>query len=697
MLGAIIGDIVGSRFEFNPTNDYNFDLCTSECSYTDDTICTIAVAEALLKNRDFGESLHEWCRKYPNPKGGYGGRFREWVMSDDPQPYNSFGNGSAMRVSPIGWRYRNFHGAIPAAERCASCTDNHPEGIKGAQAVVAAIHYGDELRRTGEKIDKDSIVKAFQPIIKATGYNINIRRENVLNKFDETCQGTVPVALWIVTESTGFEDAIRKAVSLGADADTLGAIVGSIAEAIWGIPSDIAYRFFRMIPEDMQIIVERFYQRFRPEVFPLKGYGDEGAALDLLADDEPELYKEIMEEKEEEAMMKQQCAIMRWKLGLGTLNGFLEGRDGLPKKDVVATADSWKTEAMPDDEDDFSIIDYTENYSLEDLEILKKGHIPEVQEDHWFMYCTDDCIRYYRSWTGMCAFEAYYHVDEELNMMIFDKIIVNRNLVQFGVNGDQPAVALFRYLIDAECGHFDAENSWEAYICEWKLEHKKNDVRAAKKMAREKRKKAYEEETGAFVEFQTSRVAGAHYVKDKSLLCKLQQYDKIELARECDNEYDKNAVALMFDGKRIGYVPRRENKALASMLEAGMAKRIVTFVTSIKDNDYENFEFTVYLKPEENDFKHEVEDTIYFWAGKMIEHLESMPYGTEISTSGLFVITSEKYAEEHEIEVHTPDEWKLHDIFMALARKEGFRVYSGTEGEMGLPFAIPMIFKKKRK
>jgi ADP-ribosylglycohydrolase len=116
MLGAIIGDIVGSRFEFNPTNDYDFELFSDQCDFTDDTICTIAVADALLKGRAFGESLHDWCKRYPHPKGGYGGRFAQWVRSDNPQPYDSFGNGSAMRVSPVAWYYEDEDEMLRNAE-----------------------------------------------------------------------------------------------------------------------------------------------------------------------------------------------------------------------------------------------------------------------------------------------------------------------------------------------------------------------------------------------------------------------------------------------------------------------------------------------------------------------------------------------------------------------------------------------------
>ena len=132
MLGAIIGDIAGSRFEFNPTNDYNFEFFTKECNFTDDTICTIAVADALLQHRGFGESIHEWCRRNPHPMGGYSGRFAAWVRSDNPQPYNSFGNGAAMRVSPVAWWSQDVITVEELAKETAQCTHNHPEGIKGS-------------------------------------------------------------------------------------------------------------------------------------------------------------------------------------------------------------------------------------------------------------------------------------------------------------------------------------------------------------------------------------------------------------------------------------------------------------------------------------------------------------------------------------------------------------------------------------
>jgi len=256
MLGAIIGDIVGSRWEFNPTNYYNFEWLSEENGFTDDTICTVAVADALLHGRDFGESIHDWCRRYPNPKGGYGGRFAKWVHSDNPQPYNSFGNGSAMRVSPVAHWYKHIDEVLDAAAATALPSHNHDEGIKGAQTVALAIF---RALRFGEQAP-DHIDEILKECVQFSGYDININKSDVINRFDETCQGTVPVALWIIGISNSFEDAVRKAVSLGADADTLGAIVGSIAEAIWGIPLNIRKSIKSFLPEEMNDIVIEFYE-----------------------------------------------------------------------------------------------------------------------------------------------------------------------------------------------------------------------------------------------------------------------------------------------------------------------------------------------------------------------------------------------------------------------------------------------------
>ncbi len=252
MLGAIIGDIAGSRFEFNPMNRYHFELFTKECDFTDDTICTVAVADAIMNEKDFSECVHEWCRRYPYPMGGYGGSFARWVHSDEPTPYKSYGNGAAMRVSPAAWLADSREMALEFAAKTAAITHNHPEGIKGAQTVALAIYNARQGMDVKAVLDN---------CVKFSGYNIDLELDDVQNKFDETCQGTVPVALWIIGQSTDFEDAIRRAVSLGADADTLGAIVGSIAEAIWGIPEDIKQAVVPYLTDEMKEVVELFYKR----------------------------------------------------------------------------------------------------------------------------------------------------------------------------------------------------------------------------------------------------------------------------------------------------------------------------------------------------------------------------------------------------------------------------------------------------
>jgi len=443
MLGAIIGDIVGSRWEFNPTNDYNFELFSDKNSYTDDTICTIAVADALLKGRDYGESIHEWCRKYPHPMGGYGGRFAKWVMSDDPHPYNSFGNGSAMRVSPIGMWFDKWEDIYPEAKKSAECTHNHPEGIKGAQAIAWAVYCAvtsfDGVL-TQEQMD-DEILDIVVCTLDDNDYDGEIDYENFRNKFDETCQGTVPVALDIIFKSNSFEDAIRRAVSLGADADTLGAIVGSIAEHIWGIPKWIADKAMTYLPDEMIEIVHEFYEKCNSR----------------------ETYKPRRKEKEE-ADKKDFMAIMRWKLGLGNFNKIMNGESPLPDKSKTATANDWKTEPMPLNSEDVTEMPFEFRIPAAAMDIIRKGHIPEAQEDHWFMYCDDEYIRYYRSWTGICAFEAHYKKDEE--DYCIDNLKMNHDLAEFGVNGDEAGAALFCYLVIAESGG-DAERAWNNYLQAW--------------------------------------------------------------------------------------------------------------------------------------------------------------------------------------------------------------------------------------
>ncbi len=233
MIGAIIGDVIGSRFEFNNTRDYNFCLWDDACSYTDDTICTLAIADAILTGESYKSKLLEWCRSYPHPMGAYGGRFAQWIHSEDPQPYNSFGNGAAMRESPIAWAFNDLEEVKREAEKTAFCTHNHPEGIKGAVAVAHAVWlfrtgWGKSLREWCDTMQQ------YYPGFESQHFEPG--------RFDETCQGTVPLCLQIIAQSQDFEDAIRRAISFGGDSDTIGAIVGSIAEARWGIPQPIIDR-----------------------------------------------------------------------------------------------------------------------------------------------------------------------------------------------------------------------------------------------------------------------------------------------------------------------------------------------------------------------------------------------------------------------------------------------------------------------
>lgn len=248
MLGAIIGDIVGSRFEFNNTHKTDFKLFHKGCSFTDDTICTVAIADAILRKCSYQESLLRWCRSYPNPMGGYGGRFGQWVNSSNPQPYNSFGNGSAMRVSPVAWAFDNLLDVLVEAKRTALPTHNHPEGINGAKAVAHAIY---ELRNGCSLACFLGIMNQYYPSYK---YGISEP-----GKFDETCMGTVPLAFKIFYESNSFEEAIRKAVAWGGDSDTIAAIVGSIAEARWGVPWHIGERAIQFLPQSMQNVIHLFY------------------------------------------------------------------------------------------------------------------------------------------------------------------------------------------------------------------------------------------------------------------------------------------------------------------------------------------------------------------------------------------------------------------------------------------------------
>lgn len=253
MIGAITGDIAGSRYEFDNTSDYKFPIFSGDCDFTDDTVCTVAVADAILREIDYQTSMRQWCRRYPHPMGEYGGYFFNWVMCPDPSPYNSFGNGSAMRVSPVAWLFDNESDVREQAELSAAITHNHPEGIKGAVAIAVAIF---RMRKATEKSGRifDEVAREFY------GEDVYSRLPEK-GYFDVTCQGCVPLSLYIASVATDFEDAIRLAVTYGGDSDTLGAIIGSLAEAQYGIPEEMAAKAKSFLPEEMLEVVKRFEKR----------------------------------------------------------------------------------------------------------------------------------------------------------------------------------------------------------------------------------------------------------------------------------------------------------------------------------------------------------------------------------------------------------------------------------------------------
>lgn len=260
MLGAIIGDIVGSPYEFANTCILRFPLFSDRSSFTDDTICTIAVADALVRGIPFETSLREWCHRYPNPMGGYGGSFSAWLQRPNPQPYNSFGNGAAMRVSPCGWAASYEGEAVRFALASALPTHNHPEGLIGASVVARAIYLLRTMRRPSFLVGE-----IYELMASSYGERWDFHHP-APGVFDETCQGCVPLAFHICAQASGFEEAIRSAVVYGGDSDTLAAIVGSLAEARWGIPPEIKQKALELLPADMRSVINQFSKKFGYEL-----------------------------------------------------------------------------------------------------------------------------------------------------------------------------------------------------------------------------------------------------------------------------------------------------------------------------------------------------------------------------------------------------------------------------------------------
>lgn len=250
MIGAIIGDIIGSRHEFNNTRHKNFELFTSDSTFTDDTVLTIATAQSLLTNMNFEYHYRSFARAYPGR--AYGIMFSKWVSSSSMGPYNSYGNGSAMRVSPVAYFSKSTDQVLKLASATALPTHNHPEGVKGAQATAMAIFLALQGRTTED-------IKHY--IADAFCYNMNFKLDDIREdfQFDETCQGTVPAALQAVFESISYEDAIRNAISIGGDSDTIACIAGGFAEAVWGVPDDLKLKVNEFLPPEFLKISKQFY------------------------------------------------------------------------------------------------------------------------------------------------------------------------------------------------------------------------------------------------------------------------------------------------------------------------------------------------------------------------------------------------------------------------------------------------------
>ena len=250
MLGAIAGDIIGSVYEGHNIKTTDFPLFDERCTFTDDTVLTAAIADAILTGSDYGEKLKEYFKLYPGR--GYGAHFRKWAAHSSTKPYYSMGNGSAMRVSPIGFAFNRLDKVLREAQKSAEPTHNHPEGIKGAQATASSIF----LARGGAGKEE---IKTY--IENNFAYDLNEPLDQIRNyyKFDETCPGSVPQAIRAFLESNNYEDAIRKAISIGGDSDTIACITGGIAEAYYKkVPNAIIERVKRILDQRLNKIVSKF-------------------------------------------------------------------------------------------------------------------------------------------------------------------------------------------------------------------------------------------------------------------------------------------------------------------------------------------------------------------------------------------------------------------------------------------------------
>ena len=254
MIGAIAGDIIGSVFEHHAIKSTQFPLFSRYSGFTDDTVLTVAIADSILKKVDYATSLKTFGQKYPY--AGYGSSFFRWIFSSDSRPYNSWGNGSAMRVSPVGFAFDSMEDVLSEAKKSAEVTHNHPEGIKGAQATALAVF----MARSGK-----SKATIKQEISDRFGYNLDRALDDIRPhySFDISCQGSVPEAIIAFLEGKDFEDAIRKAISLGGDSDTLACIAGGIAQAYYqNIPREIVSDVRKRLPEEFLLIIDEFSEKY---------------------------------------------------------------------------------------------------------------------------------------------------------------------------------------------------------------------------------------------------------------------------------------------------------------------------------------------------------------------------------------------------------------------------------------------------
>ena len=254
MIGAVIGDIIGSIYEGNPIKSEDFPLFDDKCRFTDDTVLTVALADSILTGESYVLKLREYYRLYPS--AGYGSGFRKWASSDSDGPYYSYGNGAAMRISPVGFAFNDIETVLCMAEKYASVTHNHPDGITGAQAAASSIF----LARSG--YGKNEICEFIE---SSFGYDLSRRLDDIRPgyRFDSSCPGSVPESIIAFLESSGYEDAVRKAVSMGGDSDTMACIAGGIAQAFYkSVPEKIRSRALGFLDDRLYSIILEFEEKY---------------------------------------------------------------------------------------------------------------------------------------------------------------------------------------------------------------------------------------------------------------------------------------------------------------------------------------------------------------------------------------------------------------------------------------------------